>query len=59
MSTIDPSSQTNLASKFVGPGTYDTISAAEKVALKRHPRVTIGNSKRLFLGTQGNYPAPD
>ena len=48
-----------LSSKFVGPGTYDTISAAEKNALKRHPRVTIGNSKRLFLGTKADIPAPD
>lgn len=60
MSTVDPSSQTVLASKFVGPATYDTISAAEKTSLKRHPRVTIGNSKRLFLGSNGrNIPAPD
>ena len=59
MSTIDPSAVSLLTGKFVGPGSYDTISAAEKVSLKRQPRVTIGNSKRLFLGGQTNYPAPD
>jgi len=33
-STIDPSNLASISSKLVGPGAYDTISAAEKVSLK-------------------------
>lgn len=58
-STLDGSMVNLNSGKYVGPGAYDTISAAEKSSLKRHPRVTIGNSKRLFLGTTGKTPAPD
>ena len=58
MSTIDPSS-VQIAGAMVGPTSYDTVSASEKTSLKRHPRVIIGNSKRLFLGTGANNPAPN
>lgn len=57
-STVDPADLSMVAGN-VGPATYDTISAIEKQSLKRHPRVIIGNSKRLFLGTSAPYPAPD
>ena len=59
MSTLDPSGASLGGTRLVGPGAYDTVSAAEKSSLKRQPRTIIGNSKRLFLGTAPNYPAPD
>lgn len=44
---------------LAGPGSYDTISAIESNLLKKNPRATIGNSKRLFFGGERNIPGPD
>lgn len=49
-----------LASKFTlsqaGPGSYETNSVQH---LTRHPRVTIGNTKRTLVHTQRGVPGPD
>jgi hypothetical protein len=57
-STLDPSAA-SLVTALVGPGTYDTMSSKDKNTLKQQPRVTIGNSKRLFLGEAAANPPPD
>lgn len=49
-----------LESKFTlssaGPGAYDTNSVSH---LTRHPRGTIGNTKRTLIETKKNIPGPD
>ena len=58
--SFNPSTKSS-ASKLIaiGPQSYDTISANDIHVLKRQPRATIGNTKRLFLGSGKAVPGPD